>query len=122
VEVVKSPAPGKLSFKDSVIEAEEAWAVLHRRRRQAGLVPSRTFLRTLAAAAPVPAPVSSAGSVGEEDDVAFLPAAETVQDVTASLSEDPAGDGKEGEVGTIHHICAQRATHEVTESAWYCFM
>jgi hypothetical protein len=100
VEVVKSPAPGKLSFKDSVIEAEEAWAVLHRRRRHAGLVPSRTFLRTLAAAAPptAAAPVSAAGSVGDEDDVAFLPAAETVLDMSEALSEDPGGNSKEGQV------------------------
>jgi hypothetical protein len=61
--------------------------VLHRRRRQHGLVPSRTLLRTLAA-----------GSTGDEDDVAFLPAAETVLDISAALAEDSVADAKDGQV------------------------
>lgn len=67
--MVKGAAPGKQSYKDSVVEAEEAWRALHRRRRRAGLVqcPSKARRGSVTAIG-----AGSAEGSTEDDDVNFL--------------------------------------------------
>lgn len=96
--VLKNSAPGKLSYKESVMEAEEAWASLHRLRRLAGLVP-RT---TLCTASLNGIGVGVSAPPGEDDDVSFLTpadgAAVAAIDMMDSITKDSAFKEKEGQV------------------------
>lgn len=107
IEVVKSPAPGKQAIKDSILEAEEAWTVLHRRRRSAGIVP-RAATRTLSAARP---PAASAVG-GDDEDVALL----TTADATTGadlVSQDSDIDEKDSQVNrsTCHGYLMKHADY-----------
>jgi hypothetical protein len=102
VEVVKGAAPGKLSYKDSVIEAEEAWRALHRRRRKTGLVPRSTTR----AAAPVTASGATSVLSGEDDDVSFLPVtADPIAGDRGAESPESDTDDREGQVRTLLFHC-----------------
>jgi hypothetical protein len=102
VEVVKGVAPGKLSYKDSVIEAEEAWRALHRRRRKTGLVPRSTTR----AAPPVTVTGASLVLSGEDDDVSFLPVtADPAAGDRGAESPESDTDDREGQV-RVNNACS----------------
>ena len=101
VEAVRSPPPGKLAMKDSVLEAEEAWAMLHRRRRRDGLI-KRSVART-EVARPVGCASNGSAAEGEDegDGLNFLPAAAMTHAVSGAV-ETAVTDDTEGVVSSVY--------------------